>query len=148
MNDIKALIASYPNAKIVVTGHSLGAALATFAALDIKTKLNPKTSILFYTYGSPRAGDQGFTDYLLTQFPGTGYHRVVHTNDIVPHVPITIMGFNHGGNEVWYNTETTYVQCANQAGKPENKGCADTRSDVDPASHKIYLGIPVTKSCD
>ena len=109
LNAVSHLMSLHSTAKIIVTGHSLGAALATFAALDIKTMLQPKTQILFYSYGSPRAGDQGFSDYLMTQFPGTNYHRVVHTNDIVPHVPITVMGFNHGGNEVWYNTESSYV---------------------------------------
>ncbi len=42
MANVRALIAAHPSAKIVVTGHSLGAAVATFAALDIKTKLIPK----------------------------------------------------------------------------------------------------------
>jgi|LauGreDrversion4_2_1035121.scaffolds.fasta_scaffold2028417_1 predicted lipase len=49
MANVKALIAAHPSAKIVVTGHSLGAAVATFAALDIKTKLIPKTR-LFSTH--------------------------------------------------------------------------------------------------
>jgi len=33
---VKGLKASYPTAKIFVTGHSLGGALAVFAAVDLK----------------------------------------------------------------------------------------------------------------
>ena len=39
------------------------------------------------------------------------YSRVSHYDDAVVHVPITAMGFNHGGNEVWYKnpgTDMTY----------------------------------------
>ena len=33
---VRGYLADHPNATIIVTGHSLGAAMSTFAALDIK----------------------------------------------------------------------------------------------------------------
>ena len=58
LSSVSALLSAHPTASIVITGHSLGAALATFAAIDIKTKLNIASSkITFYTFGSPRTGN-------------------------------------------------------------------------------------------
>ena len=42
-----------------VAGHSLGGALATLAALDIKRKL-PGLKLRVYTFGSPRTGNHAF----------------------------------------------------------------------------------------
>jgi putative lipase involved disintegration of autophagic bodies len=41
LNAVKALYAAHSNAAVVVTGHSLGAAQATFALIDIKKTVNP-----------------------------------------------------------------------------------------------------------
>jgi predicted lipase len=104
------------NSKMLITGHSLGAALATLAALDIKRRLAPTNHIDFYTFGSPRVGNVNFTNYLMEQFPDGKYDRVTHYNDMVAHVPPPIMGFNHGGNEVWYKNsgdDLTWVECEN-----------------------------------
>jgi len=40
-----------------VTGHSLGGAMSTFAALDIKQNIKTNNTIKFYSYGSPRPGN-------------------------------------------------------------------------------------------
>ncbi len=100
---VRGYIADHPDATIIVTGHSLGAAMSTFAALDIKQQINPKNEIIFYSFGSPRTGNQAFTDYIFSQYPEGAYQRIVHYNDIVPHLPPTEMGFNHAGDEVFYN---------------------------------------------
>jgi len=71
--------------------------MATFAAVDLQKRFS---RVQLYTYGSPRVGDQAWSDYVMTIVPG--YQRVTHYNDIVPHVPLTAMGFNHAGTEVWY----------------------------------------------
>ena len=44
---------------IYVTGHSLGGALASLAALDIK-KAHPTAHMTVYTYGQPRVGNPAF----------------------------------------------------------------------------------------
>jgi hypothetical protein len=61
---------------IWVTGHSLGAALATLAA----DRLGGVQGL--YTYGSPRVGDRAFADDF--HVPA---HRFVHHRDIVTQVP-------------------------------------------------------------
>eukprot|EP00350_Pseudokeronopsis_sp_OXSARD2_P010732 CAMPEP_0170543228 /NCGR_PEP_ID=MMETSP0211-20121228/2417_1 /TAXON_ID=311385 /ORGANISM="Pseudokeronopsis sp., Strain OXSARD2" /LENGTH=107 /DNA_ID=CAMNT_0010846551 /DNA_START=425 /DNA_END=748 /DNA_ORIENTATION=- len=54
------MVARYPGARIVVSGHSLGAAEAVFAAMayqDLGFDVN------LYTYGQPRVGDINFVDF-------------------------------------------------------------------------------------
>ena len=39
-------------------------------------------------------------------------YRVVHNKDIVPHIPTSIQGFYHEGEEVWYQSGmTSYKLC-------------------------------------
>jgi predicted lipase len=52
LEQVKAEISRHlftPN--IIVTGHSLGGAMAVFAAIDIKTQLKPRSTVYLYTYG-------------------------------------------------------------------------------------------------
>lgn len=46
-------------ARVMVTGHSLGGAMATLAAHAIKTRF-PNAMITVYTYGQPRVGNRAF----------------------------------------------------------------------------------------
>ena len=110
----------------------------------------PGSVITFYTYGSPRCGDQGFSDFVINTIGSGVYQRVTHYNDMVPHLPITSMGFNHAGNEVWYNNagdDLSYKQCANSAGKPENNACADSIIVTGIDAHLHYLGHPISGMC-
>ena len=61
-----ALIEAHPNSTIFVNGHSLGGALAVFAALDIKLYLKPSKKMTLYTYGQPRTGNEKFSDLLFS----------------------------------------------------------------------------------
>jgi hypothetical protein len=75
------------------------------------------------------------------------YFRVVHANDIVPHLPMTEFGFNHAGQEVWYfnaGLDMTFKICENTKGAPESSGCADTLWSYDPYAHMQYVGIDLT----
>ena len=126
---MQALVNKHPSASILVTGHSLGGALATLAALHLKGKLsNFKNAFHFYTFGSPRVGNFFFSNHLNTVFSNGAYSRVTHYDDPVPHLPLDIQGFNHGGNEVWYNKdayELEYIECENQAWSLESHKCSD-----------------------
>ena len=69
---------------IWVTGHSLGAALATLAAIRCQ-RLHG-----LYTYGSPRVGDEGFTKsfhQIINERFGIEHYRFVNDKDIVTTVP-------------------------------------------------------------
>ncbi|MGO4886210.1 lipase family protein [Anaerobacillus sp. MEB173] len=81
---IKTLKNLHPDKRLYITGHSLGGAVATLAALDIASNTH-YTQPLVYTYASPRVGNPRFVDV----YNQTIDHsiRVVNTNDIVPHFP-------------------------------------------------------------
>lgn len=74
-----------PNVPVIVTGHSLGAALATLLVADMSANtknLKPQA----WTFASPKVGDAGFagTYGQLT----TVSWRIYNVRDIVPRVPI------------------------------------------------------------
>ena len=71
-------------ARLLFTGHSLGAALATLAA-----SLSPPDGL--YTFGCPRVGDRSF----IATLPAFPYHRYVNCADIVARVPPAGWGYVH-----------------------------------------------------
>lgn len=66
---------------IWVTGHSLGGALATLAAVRLKSEGAPVAPL--YTFGAPPIGDQAFCERVERHFPNA-YFRVAIDEDIVP----------------------------------------------------------------
>jgi hypothetical protein len=69
---------------IVVTGHSLGGAIATLYAYSIK-KHYPNYNVSSTTIGSPRVGNKVFKENYDNSSIDT--LRIVHNNDLVTHTP-------------------------------------------------------------
>ena len=72
---------------LLLTGHSLGAALATLAVSLVK-------SATLYTYGSPRVGD---ADFCSAAMGGVDAHRYVNCCDLVCKVPPEALAYAHYG---------------------------------------------------
>ena len=78
---------------IIITGHSLGAAIATIAACRLHA-MGYKVSL--YTFGSPRVGDEQFA----STFKDIPTYRFVNNNDVVCKVPP--FGFFHHVDDLYY----------------------------------------------
>jgi len=79
-------VQQYPDYMFIFTGHSLGAALTTLAGADaIMQGIVSASNTVMYTYGSPRVGNWAYSSYVDSLFGGI--YRVVHYQDLVPHVP-------------------------------------------------------------
>ncbi|MWV42150.1 DUF2974 domain-containing protein [Paenibacillus sp. HJL G12] len=87
-NQLMAALAKLsPDKTLYVTGHSLGAALATLCAVDIAANTAFRSPILF-TYGSPRVGDPAFVN-AFSKYVQNSY-RTANLFDIVTHAPPSI----------------------------------------------------------
>jgi len=82
--------------EIYVTGHSLGGAIASIAAIAL-----PKTRAIqaVYTFGQPRTGAEAFGNTYESTLPGL-YHRIVNDQDIVAMIP---PGYSHCGQLYWFD---------------------------------------------
>ena len=91
---------------VLVTGHSLGAALAELLAYDLATAAAaggpPVQLAAVLTFGKPRVGNAAWaaawTAVLQSATPVA--YRVVHYEDPVPHLPLELMDYAHPPTEV------------------------------------------------
>ena len=82
------------NIPLYITGHSLGAALATVATQELENNPDIKGRIAAcYTYGSPRVGNTQYDKNFKAPI-----YRMVNTTDIVTIVPLLAMGYVHIGD--------------------------------------------------
>ena len=81
--EVDALAQSATYTTLYVTGHSLGAALATMAAPDLARATRFASPVL-YNFASPRTGDPTFAA-LVDELPTSW--RIVNSNDEVPRLP-------------------------------------------------------------
>ena len=96
---IRAKCAYYSPKEILITGHSLGGALATLCALDLT--LNPvpnQPQIKVFPIGSPRVGNDQFAACFDQHVENCFRLKVAW--DPVPTIPMEVLGFQHIGTEV------------------------------------------------
>ena len=96
----------YAGYNTIVTGHSLGGAIANLCAAELTKNSTSKGSISLYTYGSPRVGNPTFANFITSTLESNNY-RVTHLNDPVPRLPGRFFEFAHPGPE--YHIKSPYI---------------------------------------
>lgn len=98
-NAINDALSDYPDYRLIATGHSLGGAVATLGAAQLR---NDGHAIDLYTYGSPRVGNDAIADYVSDQ-DGPEW-RITHLDDPVPRLPPITFGYRHTSPEYWLSS--------------------------------------------
>jgi hypothetical protein len=87
--------------RLLITGHSLGGALAVLSVPDLMRMVPPGVEIWVLTLAGPRAGCVNFNRFFNDKIKIC--YRVVAMADVVPHVPIPVPNafpFDHVGVEI------------------------------------------------
>ena len=87
------LIKKIKDKEVYLTGHSLGAAMATITAARLGNQAKG-----LYTYGSPRVGNKKFIKNITCS-----HNRVVNNNDVVAKIPFWLLGYRHHGQLLYLN---------------------------------------------
>ena len=93
--DLVPLLQAPGPARLLVTGHSLGAALAVLTAFRAHNELH-KDANLVYTFGLPRVGGGAFVAEYEPVY-GASTFRFVDGDDPVPAMPPVHLGYQHVG---------------------------------------------------
>jgi len=154
MHDHKKWYSKPPG--VLVLGHSLGAALAQIAALDLRYNVSvPAVSV--HTFGSPRVGNKDFAKLLYGM--AEEVLRVTHNQDMVPSLPPHFAGFHHSAQELYTLTSPAFPEMIVARlcdGSGEDPTCYDGACGIDGygictslTDHLVYLGVQMgyTDSC-
>lgn len=105
---VALLLYKNPRAKLFITGHSLGGALAALYAIMLyytgRTEIADRIGCV-YTFGQPRVGDEDVAKYAMERLKGR-FMRVVYCNDMVPRIPFDndLFAFKHFGGCTYFNS--------------------------------------------
>ncbi|XP_022722659.1 lipase-like isoform X2 [Durio zibethinus] len=147
LNSIKEAKEFYGDLDIMVTGHSMGGAMASFCALDLSVNHEAK-NVQVITFGQPRIGNAAFASYYGKLVPNT--IRVTNDHDIVPHLPPYYSYFpqktyHHFPREVWlYNlgVESLVYRVEKVCdGSGEDPTCSRSVTGNSIADHLNYYGV-------
>ena len=136
LTSVQKQFVNHPTSKITVTGHSLGAALATFACIDITLKFKDVNE--FYTFGCPRVGNGNFSEFANNVIKSEFNSRITHQRDPVPLLPLNRWGFQHMDTEIHYKNESDYIICSH--GEDENCSLQNGENFWMP-DHWTYMGV-------
>lgn len=148
LSNMRNLAKKYNTNKLLVTGHSLGAAMATLMTYDIVMSYPSYKMIYLVNFGSPRVGNSAFVKSFNNYAESFTYYRITHYYDIVPHVPEEFLGYEHISNEIWYNENNSQFTICNDVNE-EDKYCSNSCSPTHCTSindHLHYLNVTMGSS--
>jgi len=145
----------YPNYQVVVTGHSLGAAVAMLFSLDLMSSQD--ISVSLYTFGQPRtvASELATAHYdLMGSLESSEMFRVTHFKDMIPHLPKckanshgicekdNLHGY-HSGYQIHYDeTMNRFQKCT-----PIDGADCNEFLPVGVEDHLYYFGVRISTVC-
>ena len=109
---VASLRTKYPSYDIVVTGHSLGGAMSTLAAADLRTQF--PGNVILINHESPRALGPDAAGYVSGQL--TQINRVTHCKDAAVHYPFKQWGWQHVTGEIFHQCPSSNLLDYSQAG--------------------------------
>lgn len=126
---------------LYITGHSLGAAVATLHALDVVLSGMNFKNIIMYNFASPKVGNLRFNMLYDSHVPKS--MRVVNNYDLVPHLPCTPTVF---GEEYYHikpsaNFTLPDMHAPNSKPCPPNKGKKYTHIGYNHSFNAYERGI-------
>ncbi|KAJ6635787.1 Lipase, partial [Pseudolycoriella hygida] len=124
---LRCLKKEYKKYSIVITGHSLGGAMARVCRYKfLQLHLFPGVKFIVITFGEPRSGNKVYVDRLNALHDITA--RVVARADIVPHLPPTKVlqkgSYLHCNNEFFVNGKKDMRYCGNK--RYESRKCSNS----------------------
>ncbi|XP_040988029.1 probable feruloyl esterase A isoform X1 [Juglans microcarpa x Juglans regia] len=147
LNAVKRVKELYGEIPIMVTGHSMGGAMASFCGIDLKVN-HEAQDVQVMTFGQPRIGNAVFASYYNKLVPKT--IRVTNDHDIVPHLPPYYYYFpqktyHHFPREVWlYNIglgSLVYKIEKVCDGTGEDSSCSRSVTGTSISDHLVYYGV-------
>jgi V8-like Glu-specific endopeptidase/surfactin synthase thioesterase subunit len=109
---LEKLLQPRRNLPLLVSGHSLGGAIAVLAAATWATDRQVRA---LYTYGQPAVALEGAATAIGTALAGR-HHRLVNDADIVPRVP---PGYRHSGHLLHFDDKGQVKDVKDPAGAQE-----------------------------
>ncbi|KAJ3760147.1 alpha/beta-hydrolase [Lentinula raphanica] len=122
-------LTKYNSQSVLITGHSLGAAIATFDAMMLHQHLDSSIKQTVVVFGLPRVGNEHWAN-LVDKTIGSDFIRVSDRKDPVVNLPPRMLDFYHPSGEIHIQSvdkagqATKVVSCPGQ----ENKHCAEGNS--------------------
>jgi len=129
--------------QVRITGHSLGASIASLAAYELSLEYQVSA---VYTYGQPRTGNTHWVSAFAERLVDVPYFRVVDFKDPIPHLisqNMFFQGWEHQVPEVYYQATQLgeYIICNEQ----QNKTCSAQWNTLEcqlyGCMHCSYLGM-------
>ncbi|KAA1471862.1 alpha/beta-hydrolase [Dentipellis sp. KUC8613] len=135
---------SYPNYTVVVTGHSLGGAIASLASVSFRVHF-PSAHIRLFTFGQPRTGNPGYADVVGKLLGHNNVYRAVHTWDGVPTILPESWGYRHHATEYWQYMEPPEPSTVRRCSGQEDPSCSDSIASTGiNLAHGLYFGQIMT----
>jgi hypothetical protein len=138
--------------QVIVTGHSLGGAIASIISFAVKYEKLFDNDLTLITYGQPRTGNYYFADYVTRNVDRI--FRIVRKYDVVPNIPPWIVfadNYWHIGGMYVLNAEMNeFTQCGYYEYEADTLTgeCQYEISISDLLSYHTYYFNPDTKlSC-
>lgn len=138
---VKPYILPYIKGVVYLTGHSLGASIATLASVDISLSY-PNSNIYLYTYASPKVGDATFASFFDSLRINS--YRFQNYWDFIPRLPLEDMGYVHVSTLILLQKVNERVLCIYGASPPTNY----LKDPLDwPFQHSLSTYINLLEKC-